>query len=98
MGPRLTICSGDFLERATNDAFVSTVHRVVNRTGEERYSLAYFFTPSHDVTIETVPTCWSGHWPKKYEDVNAGAWQRERLYRARYKHPASIAAREKGEI
>ncbi|KAK4539860.1 hypothetical protein LTR36_010321 [Oleoguttula mirabilis] len=36
--------------------------------------------------------------PKKYVDVNAGAWQRERLYRARYKHPASIAARERGEI
>ena len=89
----LTVNVGDFFERATNDEFVSTVHRVINKTGEERYSLAYFFTPSHDVKIETVPTCWGADRQKKYEDVNAGDWQRERLLRARYKHPASIAAR-----
>ena len=70
----------------------------MNKTGDERYSLAYFFTPSHDVTIETVPTCWSEQNPKRYDDVNAGKWQLERLYRARYKHPASIAAKAKGEI
>ena len=93
----LTVNVGDFLERATNDEFVSTVHRVINKTGDEKYSIAYFFTPSHDVTIETVPTCCGPDRPKKYEDVNAGEWQRERLYRARYKHPASIAARAKGE-
>ena len=92
----LTVNVGDMLERATNDEFVSTVHRVINKTGEERYSLAYFFTPSHDVTIETVPTCWGSDRPKKYEDVNAGDWQRERLLRARYKHPASVAARANG--
>ena len=92
----LTVNVGDFLERATNDEFVSTVHRVINRTGEERYSLAYFFAPTHDVMIETVPTCWGPDRPKKYADVNAGDWQRERLLRARYKHPASIAARANG--
>ncbi|KAK5111764.1 hypothetical protein LTR62_004684 [Meristemomyces frigidus] len=94
----LVVNIGDFLERATNDVFVSTVHRVVNKTGDERYSLAYFFTPSHNVMLETVPTCWSFDRPKRYEDVNAGKWQRERLYRARYKHPASIAAKQAGEI
>jgi isopenicillin N synthase-like dioxygenase len=92
----LTVNVGDFFERATNDEFVSTVHRVINKTGQERYSLAYFFTPSHDVTIETVPTCYGENRPKRYEDVNAGDWQRERLLRARYKHPASIAARANG--
>ncbi|KAL1306807.1 hypothetical protein AAFC00_005464 [Neodothiora populina] len=94
----LVVNVGDFLERATNDVFVSTVHRVVNKTGQERYSLPFFFTPSHDVMIETVPTCWGEGRKKVYEDVNAGAWQRERLFRARYKHPASIAARARGDI
>jgi isopenicillin N synthase-like dioxygenase len=93
----LVVNVGDFLEMATNNEFVSTVHRVVNRTGEERYSIPYFFSPSQDVMIETVPMC-----IKKDEEgmkpIKAGDWQRERLLRARYKHPSSVAARARGEI
>lgn len=92
----LVVNVGDFLEMATNGTFVSTVHRVVNRTGQERYSIPYFFTPSKDVMIETVPTCVGESGGMK--PVNAGEWQLERLLRARYKHPSSIAARAKGEI
>jgi isopenicillin N synthase-like dioxygenase len=92
------VCNvGDFLEMATNGDFVSTVHRVVNKTGEERYSIPYLFSPSMDVMIETLPTC-----VKEGEEVMkpivAGDWQRERLLRARYKHPSSVAARAKGEL
>ena len=79
--------------------FVSTLHRVVNRTGEERYSIPYFFSPSKDVWIETVPTCIdAGERRGKMTPVNAGDWQRERLLRARYKHPSSVAAKKRGEI
>ncbi|KAI1343129.1 2OG-Fe(II) oxygenase [Xylariaceae sp. FL0016] len=94
----LVVNVGDFLERATNDAFVSTVHRVRNVSGRERYSLAYFFSPSQDVMIRTVPTCLAEGEKPRYEDVKAGDWQRERLLRARVNHPASIAARARGEI
>lgn len=94
----LVVNVGDFLERMTNGGFVSTVHRVVNRTGEERYSLPFFFSPSHDVLVETVLGCWGEGREKRFEDVVAGTWQRERLLRARYKHPASVAARARGEI
>ncbi|KAK3711835.1 hypothetical protein LTR37_009353 [Vermiconidia calcicola] len=89
MAMRATSCPVTYNVQATER------HRVINKTGDERYSLAYFFTPSHDVTVETVPTCYSSDRLKKYEDVNAGEWQRERLLRARYKHPASVAARER---
>ena len=93
----LVVNVGDFLEMATNNEFVSTVHRVVNKTGEERYSIPYFFSPSKDVMIETVPTCVKED-GVKMKPILAGDWQQERLLRARYKHPSSIAARAKGEI
>jgi isopenicillin N synthase-like dioxygenase len=48
----------DFLERAKNKIFVSTVHRVVNKTaGAERYSIPFFFSPSHNAKIDIIPTC-----------------------------------------
>jgi len=92
----LVVNVGDFLEMASNGRFVSTVHRVVNATGEERYSIPYFFSPSADVVIDTLPGCKvEGHEGVR---VVAGDWQRERLLRARYKHPSSVKARERGEI
>jgi isopenicillin N synthase-like dioxygenase len=94
----LVVNVGDFLERATNEVFVSTVHRVINHTpGEERYSIPLFFSPSHNAMIDIVPTCWSETRPKKFEPVLAGKWQRERLYRSRFKHPVAIAAKARGE-
>lgn len=93
----LVVNVGDFLERATNNVFVSTIHRVVNKTPfAERYSIPFFFSPSHDALIDVVPTCWGTRNPKKAEPIVAGVWQRERLYRSRYKHPAAVAARENG--
>jgi isopenicillin N synthase-like dioxygenase len=93
----LVVNVGDFLERATNEVFVSTVHRVVNKTpAAERYSIPLFFSPSHDAMIDTIPTCVSEDRPKVSEPILAGIWQRERLYRSRYKHPTAVAAKEKG--
>ncbi|RDW63293.1 hypothetical protein BP6252_10838 [Coleophoma cylindrospora] len=91
----LVVNVGDFLERASNDYFVSTVHRVVNKTGEERYSIPFFFMGSPDFMIQTVPSCITPERPARYEPINTAEWIRERLLRARYKHPAGIAAREK---
>lgn len=95
--PNTLVCNvGDFLEIVTAGVLVSTVHRVVNRTGEERYSIPYFFSPSRDVVLNTVPGC--EREGKEIKGLLAGDWQRERLLRARYKHPISVAARARGEI
>jgi isopenicillin N synthase-like dioxygenase len=44
---------GDILARWSNDRFASTPHRVINRSGRERYSQPFFFDP--DMRTEIVP-------------------------------------------
>jgi len=48
---------GDQLKMWTNDIYQSPVHRVVNTTGRERYSVAFFLGPDYDALIECLPTC-----------------------------------------
>ena len=56
--PGAFVCNiGDCLMRWTNDVYVSTPHRVVNRGGRERYSVAFFLDPNPDVEIACLPTC-----------------------------------------
>lgn len=44
----LIVNPGDFFQRITNDKYQSTMHRVVNRTAEERYSMPVFFSFDYD--------------------------------------------------
>jgi isopenicillin N synthase-like dioxygenase len=48
---------GDCLQRITNDYFKSTVHRVVvgSHTGEDRYSMAFFYEPNRQAEVECLP-------------------------------------------
>jgi isopenicillin N synthase-like dioxygenase len=45
---------GDLLARWTNDRFKSTPHRVVNRSGRERFSVAVFVDPNAETVIDPV--------------------------------------------
>ncbi len=49
--------SGDMLRRWSNDTFLSTVHRVRNSSGTDRYAIPYFFDPRVDTVIECLPSC-----------------------------------------
>src|SRR6202041_527691 len=48
---------GDCLMRWTNDVYVSSPHRVGNRSARERYSIAFFYDPNPDALVETIPSC-----------------------------------------
>ncbi|KAJ7205987.1 hypothetical protein GGX14DRAFT_367612 [Mycena pura] len=70
---------GDQFARWTNDVFKSTLHRVTNRSGRERYSMPLFFGTDYDVLLEPLPGCVSADSPARYELVTAGEYVRRRL-------------------
>jgi isopenicillin N synthase-like dioxygenase len=45
---------GEVLKVWTDGVFSSTVHRVINRSGKERYSIPYFMYPSYDALIKPL--------------------------------------------
>ena len=82
---------GNIMRRWSNDRFLSTPHGVLNDSGTDRYSLAYFHSPNPDVTISCLPSCTDAENPPRYPD----AVYRELIlafYRANYFHQKGHAS------
>ncbi len=62
---------GDLLARWSNDRYRSTLHRVINRSGRERHSIATFYDPTYDAAVDPREL---GAAPDtlRYEPVRAG--------------------------
>jgi isopenicillin N synthase-like dioxygenase len=70
----LLINIGDCMERWTNDRFRSTLHRVINLSGRERYSLVFFYGANYHAVVECLPCCQGEKEPARYPPVRAGEW------------------------
>jgi len=65
---------GDMLMRWTNDEFVSTPHRVINRSGKERISFPLFFGANYDTVVRCLPQFQGPDNPPKYPPTRCGWW------------------------
>ncbi len=63
---------GDMFKVWTNDIYVSNLHRVVNRTGRERYSIPTFFNLDYHAPVRCLPTCQSADNPPRYQPIKSG--------------------------
>ncbi len=70
---------GDILSRWSNGLFASTPHRVINRSGRQRYSQPYFFDPSMDSVIAPLPDCAGADGASDFAPVRYGDYLMSRL-------------------
>jgi len=63
---------GDQLQRLTNNLYISTKHRVINHTGEERISVPFFFSANWESTIDPLKHLVGNEAEKESNNVSAG--------------------------
>ncbi|KAF9875275.1 2OG-Fe(II)oxygenase [Colletotrichum karsti] len=68
----------DYLQRITNDLYVSTVHRAQNLSGQERISMPFFFGFGLHESCGVVETCVKDGEKPKYEEIGCEAWVQRR--------------------
>jgi isopenicillin N synthase-like dioxygenase len=74
---------GDMLARWTNDLYRSTVHRVINASNRERYSVPFFLGGNPEQVVEALPGCIGPDNPPRYEPTTAEGHLRE-MFRQSY--------------
>lgn len=69
----------DYMERITNDVYVSSVHRVQNWSGKERMSIPFFWGHALNEKLVVLENCVGEGEEKKYADIGCREWVNWRL-------------------
>jgi isopenicillin N synthase-like dioxygenase len=80
---QIVVDSGDMLSRITNEVIPSTTHRVVNPSSTKddvvRYSMPFFVHPYPDCRLKIFDQCVTAENPKRYPDITADDFLKQRL-------------------
>ena len=87
---------GNIMKRWSNDRFLSTPHGVLNDSGTDRYSIAFFYSPNIEAAIECLPTCVSASEPARYPRAVYGDLVLD-FYNANYFHRKDYAGAAAGD-
>ncbi len=70
----LLINNGDMCRRWTNEAYRSAPHRVINKTGQTRYSVPFFIGPRLDVKMDCWDACTGPDNPPRHQPFSFGEY------------------------
>ncbi|MEL7104939.1 MAG: 2-oxoglutarate and iron-dependent oxygenase domain-containing protein [Pseudomonadota bacterium] len=80
---------GDLIQRLTNDVYLANLHRVINTTGRERYSIPFFLDADFDAVFGPLDSCITPDNPRVYEPVACGEHKFSR-FKTSYAHLADV--------
>ncbi|PWY69071.1 Clavaminate synthase-like protein [Aspergillus heteromorphus CBS 117.55] len=84
---------GNLFMRMANDRYKSNIHRVINKSGRERYSIPFFFSGNPDYLCECLPNCRAADEAPKYPPITV-----EEMVTASYKESYGRAEKYKREM
>ncbi|KAI0460274.1 2OG-Fe(II) oxygenase [Xylaria acuta] len=79
----------DYMQRITNDRYVSTVHRAQNYSGRERISMPFFFGFNLNESCGVLDSCVAEGEEKKYGEISCEEWVQRRA-RAMHREGESL--------
>lgn len=69
---------GNLFEQWTNDEYLSNVHRVINRSGVDRYSIPFNYNGNPDFVVKCIESCRDKAEDEKYAPVSVDDYVRRK--------------------
>jgi isopenicillin N synthase-like dioxygenase len=70
---------GETMMQWTNGEYISTLHRVIPKKLQDRYSFPLFMGPDYDLTIEPLSVCVTAERPSKFKPFHNGKYMSEQF-------------------